>query len=99
MKDSLMKNEWQKFLSLLIECKNAAKLETLLNFLLTHDERDMIATRLLLTEELLRKEKAQRAIAADYEISIALITRGSNELKRLTEQQRQELKTLLIKEQ
>ena len=96
MKDDLMKGEWQKFLSLLVDCQDNVQLETLLNFLLTHDERDMIASRLLLTEQLLRKDKSQRAIAADYEISIALITRGSNELKRLTQAQRDELKALLI---
>ena len=74
---------------------NTSSLENLFQFILTHDEREMIATRLALTESLLAKEKSQRQIAADLELSIALITRGSNELKRTDQKNITAIKKLL----
>ncbi len=39
--------------------------------------------RYLIIKELLQKKKPQRQIAKDLNVSIAKITRGSNELKRM----------------
>ena len=94
MKQSDITTNWARFLSIMQSNDDTDSLANLLNFLLTHDERAMIATRLLLTKELLQKKRSQRDIAATFGISIAMITRGSNELKRLTDEQKSELETL-----
>ena len=49
----------------------------------TQEEKESIATRCLIVVELLKQEKTQRAIAEYSHVSIAKITRGSNELKRM----------------
>jgi len=82
MQDDLKQQYWDKYLDLLLACENKDELNRLFNFLLTHDEREMLPKRLALTEALLKKERPQRQIAQDLAMSIALITRGSNELKR-----------------
>ena len=82
MDDDFFKKNWDDFLNLLLSCADRNELNRLFNFILTYDERDMIAKRLSLTQALLTKEKSQRQIAQDLSLSIALITRGSNELKR-----------------
>ena len=61
--------------------ENAESLKELLDFFLTIEEKESIASRVLLIQELLKGDKAQREIAADFGISIAKITRGSNALK------------------
>lgn len=76
-----MKVGWQKFLNLCRGAKSQNALSDLLELLLTIDEREKLAMRILIVEELLKEEKSQRQIAADLNISISKITRGSNSLK------------------
>lgn len=78
---------WEKFLKLCQDVSSTAELEQLLQLLLTHEEREQIATRVLLLKELLAKQKPQRKIAEELHVSIAKITRGSNALKHLSEQE------------
>lgn len=59
------------------------KLDTLLAFLLTPEEAHTIPQRLILTKYLLDSKESQRMISEKTGISIAKITRGSNEIKRL----------------
>lgn len=75
---------WQKFLTLCTHAKNEEQLNEILELFLTPEEKDHIALRLLIVRELLVAEKTQRDIARDLKISIAKITRGSNNLKRLS---------------
>lgn len=72
---------WRRFLNLCHKTKSPTELNTLFEFLLTAEERDTLATRVELVAALLKEEKTQREIAAELEISIAKITRGSNALK------------------
>lgn len=74
---------WQSFTKLCLATKNEKMLSSLFDLLLTQEERESIAMRYLIIIELLKQEKTQRSIAEDLTVSIAKITRGSNELKRM----------------
>lgn len=74
---------WQSFLQLCLACKNETMLSSCLELLLTQEEKESIAMRYLIVMELLKQEKTQRGMAEDLQVSIAKITRGSNELKRM----------------
>ena len=76
---------WASFLTLCGDSKPSARLDSLLQLLLTSEERSAIALRVALIRELLAGEKTQREIAAELEVSIAKITRGSNALKLIDE--------------
>lgn len=74
---------WRAFTKLCLASKNEKMLSSLFELLLTSEEKESIATRCLIVAELLKQEKTQRVIAEDLHVSIAKITRGSNELKRM----------------
>lgn len=76
---------WQRFLALCSEAKSPDALHTLLTLFLTIEERKDIADRLLIVSDLLEGKRTQRAIAANRQVSIAKITRGSNSLKMIGE--------------
>jgi TrpR family trp operon transcriptional repressor len=76
---------WQNFIELCLSTKDPKTLAALLEIFLTPEEKEDITARYLIIKELLQKEKTQRQIAKDLNISIAKITRGSNELKRLSD--------------
>ena len=84
---------WQRFIDLCRTMKQSETLDAFFEFILTAEEREMLASRIIITEELLRGEKPQRQIAKETGVSIAKITRGSNSLKSVDES----LKKLLIK--
>ena len=79
----ILKKGWDGFLQLCLRTQDEALLQSLLELLLTADERNDLAMRYLIVKELLAGEKTQRQIAQDLNVSIAKITRGSNELKRV----------------
>lgn len=74
---------WRSFIKLCLETKNDKMLSSLFDLLLTQEERENIALRCLIVMDLLKQEKTQRNMAEDLHVSIAKITRGSNELKRM----------------
>jgi TrpR family trp operon transcriptional repressor len=74
---------WQELSQILLNTKDEASLNQLLELLLTADEKSDLITRFLITKALLLKKQTQREIAKDLNVSIAKITRGSNELKRM----------------
>ncbi len=76
-------NGWHVFIQWCLAAKNEKMLSSLLGLLLTQEEKESIASRCLIIMELIKHEKTQRDIAADLNVSIAKITRGSNELKRM----------------
>lgn len=71
---------WHKFLKL-CESLNTKQLEQFFSLFLTIEERETVASRFLIVEELLKQKLTQREIAEKYRVSIAQITRGSNALK------------------
>jgi TrpR family trp operon transcriptional repressor len=95
MNKAMQQQFWSQYLDLVLNCKNRDELNRLFNFMLTFDEREMLAKRIALTEALLKKEKPQRQIAEDLSMSIAFITRGSNELKRTSEEDKEQIKKWL----
>ena len=76
-----MEAGWKGFLKLCKKAKNVQQLDKLLELFLTASEREDLATRYLIVQELLSGRKTQREIAEDLGVSIAKITRGSNYLK------------------
>lgn len=57
----------------------------LLELFFTPNELEQLSARFEIIKGLIRAEKTQREIAEDLQLSIAKITRGSNELKRRSE--------------
>src|SRR5438105_1731230 len=78
----LQKEGWNGFIELCLSIKDRKTLSSLFDLFLTPEEKNDLSTRFLLVKELLEGDKTQRQIAEDLSISIAKITRGSNELKR-----------------
>lgn len=74
---------WRSFLKLCLATKNEKMLSSLFDLFLTQEEKESLALRCLIIEELLKQEKTQRNMAENLHVSIAKITRGSNELKRM----------------
>lgn len=79
---------WWRFLKLCTQAKTIEKLDVLFTVFLTIDERHDLAGRYLIVKELLSEEKPQRQIAQELKVSIAKITRGSNQLKMIDEKTR-----------
>ncbi len=73
---------WKIFIDLSLSMKDAKTLTGLYDLLLTAEEKDNLATRCLIVQSLLQQQLTQREIAQNLQVSIAKITRGSNELKR-----------------
>lgn len=72
----------QNFIQLIKQCKNEEILQALIEFFLTKEEQLNFSTRYFIIKELLNQNTTQRQIAKNLKVSIAKITRGSNELKR-----------------
>ncbi len=81
MKKEVAQVGWQSFLSLCRKSSSDTQLNELLGLLLTPEEQQSVAARVLLTRALLLGEKTQRDISEELGVSIAKITRGSNALK------------------
>ncbi|MEZ9819175.1 trp operon repressor [Shewanella sp. 10N.286.45.A1] len=91
-----MRAEWDLVLDKVMAQNDHSALVTLFELLLTEEERSAVAGRLKVFQTLLHKEMSQRQIAQEYQISIATITRCSNYLKHMTEEQRQQIKLLTL---
>jgi TrpR family transcriptional regulator, trp operon repressor len=74
---------WHNFIKICLASKNEKMLTSLFDLFLTQEEKESLALRCLIVLELLKHEKTQRAMAEQLHVSIAKITRGSNELKRM----------------
>jgi TrpR family trp operon transcriptional repressor len=77
------KTGWNGFLDICMQAQDTKALTRLFELFLTAEEKENIATRFLIVRELLKQDKPQRQIAQELHVSIAKITRGSNELKRM----------------
>lgn len=86
---------WNDFLNLCLGSGNATQLTALFDLFLTPEEKQNLALRCLIIKKLLQQQQTQRQIAKELNVSIAKITRGSNELKRLDKKLRNYLITHL----
>lgn len=91
--------EWQQILDLISESSQSQQHEMLLTMLLTPDEREALVARVNIFRELLKGELSQRQISQMLGVGIATITRGSNELKSKSTQEKQEIAQLLEKKE
>jgi TrpR family trp operon transcriptional repressor len=78
-----MKTAWKSFLSLCLKSRNTDELAQLLECFLTIDEKENMIHRYEIIAALLAGKLTQREMAAELNVSIAKITRGSNALKSL----------------
>jgi TrpR family trp operon transcriptional repressor len=90
---------WHYFLELCLAANNEETLSELFSLLLTHEEKADMETRCLIIRDLLSQKKTQRQMADELHVSIAKITRGSNELKRISPELRHFIQTVLRKDQ
>ncbi len=78
-------NNWIKFLQLCTLMKTPTQFENLFELFLTYTEREELAARFAIVKELIKGKQTQREIAESVKVSIAKITRGSNQLKTIDE--------------
>lgn len=74
---------------------NVSDAETLLPLLLSPEEMTAINSRVIVYKALMEGQLSQREIAKTYNVSIATITRGSNNLKAMSPAQRQLLQQVI----
>ncbi|AIW13144.1 trp operon repressor [Vibrio europaeus] len=87
--------EWQQILDLIEHSTESQQHQMLLTMLLTPDEREALVARVNIFRELLKGEMSQRQISQMLGVGIATITRGSNELKSKSEDEKQQIAALL----
>ncbi|OGV27746.1 MAG: Trp operon repressor [Legionellales bacterium RIFCSPHIGHO2_12_FULL_37_14] len=74
---------WSRFINLCQNEKSTLEWEQFFELFLTDEEKENLATRVLIIDALLKSNLPQREIAKKLKVSIAKITRGSNMLKRV----------------
>lgn len=92
----MSKQGWRYFLELCRAASDEKILSSMLEFFLTPEEIASIETRCLIIKDLLEHQKTQRQISEDLQVSIAKITRGSNELKRISPRLRDYLRQYFL---
>lgn len=90
-----MRANWDLVLEKILSNGNYEELSVLFHLLLTEEERSAIAGRLKVFQLLLNGEMSQRQIAAEYQVSIATITRCSNYLKNMAPSHRDKIQQLI----
>jgi TrpR family trp operon transcriptional repressor len=97
VEEEAMRAEWDSVLEKVVSHQDHNALLELFELLLTEEERSAVAGRLKVFQTLLLGEMSQRQIAAECKISIATITRCSNYLKHMSQDQREKIKQLILK--
>ncbi|MEF1312225.1 trp operon repressor [Vibrio mytili] len=87
--------DWQQIIELIRSSVNDQQHNMLLTMLMTPDEREALIARVNILNELLKGELSQRQISQMLGVGIATITRGSNELKSKSDEEKDKLKVLL----
>jgi len=90
-----MNRGWQYFLDLCHSTQDDTLLSELFDLLFTLEEKSSLETRCLIIKSLLEHKNLQRQISKELNVSIAKITRGSNELKRISNRLKTYLETIL----
>lgn len=78
------KNAFKQFIELCVSENDSHRAIELFDLFFTSEEKEDLAARYLIVKALLKEKKPQRQIAKDLNVSISKITRGSNELKRMS---------------
>ncbi len=90
-------SDWQQLVELVKQAADNDQHEMLLTMLMTPDEREALVARVNILCELLKGEMSQRQVSQMLGVGIATITRGSNELKSRSEQEKELLSKLILK--
>lgn len=89
------KSGWREFIELSSKIQSPEELKAFFDLFLTIEEKEVLASRFLIIKALLEQKLTQREIAAQYKVSIAQITRGSNAMKIIDPELRKTLTELL----
>ncbi|EGQ7997523.1 trp operon repressor [Vibrio vulnificus] len=87
--------DWQQIVDLVKHSVEQKQHDMLLTMLMTPDEREALVSRVNIVRELLKGELSQRQISQMLGVGIATITRGSNELKLKSDEDKARLNKLL----
>lgn len=90
-------SDWSQLIDLVKQAAENDQHEMLLTMLMTPDEREALVARVNIFCELLKGEMSQRQVSQMLGVGIATITRGSNELKSRSEQEKETLSKLILK--
>lgn len=90
--ESLPEDGWRNFIKLCAAATKLEEIQELFDLFFTLEEKEDLGKRCLLVKELLEKKLTQREIAEQLSVSISKITRGSNALKVISNQLREDLK-------
>ncbi|WP_135444398.1 trp operon repressor [Vibrio tasmaniensis] len=89
---------WQQLMDLVKTAVEKDQHELLLTMMMTPDERDALIARINIFCELMKGEMSQRQVSQMLGVGVATITRGSNELKAKSEQEKAVIADLLLKQ-
>ncbi|MFA0112991.1 trp operon repressor [Vibrio sp. 10N.261.46.E11] len=89
---------WQQLMDLVKTAVEKDQHELLLTMMMTPDERDALVARINIFCELMKGEMSQRQVSQMLGVGVATITRGSNELKAKSEQEKSVIADLLLKQ-
>lgn len=90
-------DNWQQLMDLVKTAVEKDQHELLLTMMMTPDERDALVARINIFCELMKGEMSQRQVSQMLGVGVATITRGSNELKAKSEQEKAVIAHLLLK--
>ena len=88
---------WQQLMDLVKTAAEKDQHELLLTMMMTPDERDALVARVNILCELMKGDMSQRQVSQMLGVGVATITRGSNELKAKSEQEKAAIADLLLK--
>ncbi|OEF87155.1 trp operon repressor [Vibrio splendidus] len=90
-------DNWQQLMDLVKTAVEKDQHELLLTMMMTPDERDALVARINIFCELMKGDMSQRQVSQMLGVGVATITRGSNELKAKSEQEKAVIADLLLK--
>ena len=90
-------SDWNEIVNLIEQAVEQEQHQMLLTMLMTPDERVALVARVNIVCELLKGNLSQRQISQMLGVGVATITRGSNELKSRSADEREQLTALLLK--
>lgn len=90
-------NDWQQLMDLVKKAADNDQHELLLTMMMTSDERDALVARVNILCELLKGDLSQRQVSQMLGVGVATITRGSNELKAKSDDEKSEIEQLLLR--
>ena len=90
-------DNWQQLMDLVKTAVEKDQHELVLTMMMTPDERDALVARINIFCELMKGEMSQRQVSQMLGVGVATITRGSNELKAKSEQEKAVIADLLLK--